>query len=149
MTPSVARCESAAGLSEAESGGRSRAAPPFAHHLMASAYKLTVRAGPRVSREDFDDLDDAIAALERHAKEIRAQGPLPERKMIRTFESADLVAGRVEISTGGLLRRGTEAGVDVMGDGRFVAFRGGLRREEIDLGDGSPWAAVRDLLLGS
>jgi hypothetical protein len=44
-----------------------------------------------------------------------------------------------------MLRRRT-AGVDVMGDGRFVAFRGGMRREELDPGDGYPWAPVRDAL---
>ena len=63
--------------------------------------------------------------------------------MVRDFEPGDLVAGRVEISTGGMLRRGVTAGVDVMGDGRYVAFRGGIGREELDFGEGSPFAAVR------
>jgi hypothetical protein len=30
-----------------------------------------------------------------------------------------------------------------MGDGRYVAFRGGIGREEIDHGEGSPFKAVR------
>jgi hypothetical protein len=30
-----------------------------------------------------------------------------------------------------------------MGDGRYVAFTGGVGREELDAGDGSPFAAVR------
>ena len=108
-----------------------------------------MRHGALVSRERHESLDEAIEALERHAKEIRLQGPLPGRKLIREFEPADLVAGRVEISTrGGLIGAGRTAGVDVMGDGRLVAFRGGLRREELDLGDGSPWAAVRAALHG-
>ena len=106
-------------------------------------YRLTVRHGPKVSREKVETLDEALAALEEHAKRIRAAGPLRPRKMIREFEPADQVAGRVEISVGGgLLRRGTEAGIDVMGDGRFVAYAGGTRREELDDGSGGPFAAV-------
>jgi hypothetical protein len=110
------------------------------------AYKLTTRHGARVARERFDDLDAALEALERHAKEIRSQGPLRGRKLIREFEPADLVAGRVEISTGGFMRGGTTAGIDVMGDGRYVAFTGGIGREELDAGDRSPFAAVRRAL---
>jgi hypothetical protein len=104
-----------------------------------------VRAGSRVAHEDFDQLDAAVEALERHAKEVRSGGPLPSRKLIREFDPGDLVAARIEISTGGRIRSRT-AGVDVMGDGRFVAFRGGLRREELDPGEGYPWAAVHDAL---
>lgn len=107
---------------------------------------MIVRHGAAITRESYEDLDEAIAALERHAKDIRLSGPLPARKFIRDYEPANLVAGRVEISTGGLLRRGREAGVDVMGDGRFVAFRGGLRRSELEIGDGSPFDAVRSAL---
>jgi hypothetical protein len=33
-----------------------------------------------------------------------------------------------------------------MGDGRYVPFAGGVRREELDHGDGSPFAAVRRAL---
>ena len=51
---------------------------------------------------------------------------------MREFEPADLVAGRVEISTGGLLRGRANAGIDVMGDGRYVAFTGGVGREPLD-----------------
>jgi hypothetical protein len=108
-----------------------------------ATYKLTVRSGPRVDREKFEDLDAAITALEERAKEIRSQGPLSERSFVRQFDPADQVAGRVELTTSGLLRRGLDAGVDVMGDGRYVAFRGGFGREEIDHGDGSPFKAVR------
>ena len=100
-----------------------------------------------MTRETHETLDDAVAALERHAKDIRAGGPLPERKMLRTFEAGRQVAGRIEISTGGFFRGGKDAGVDVMGDGTFVAFEGGMRREHIDLGDDSPWTVVRRALI--
>lgn len=111
------------------------------------AYRLTVRHGPRVTRRKFERLDDAIEALERSAKEIRSAGPLRDRKMIREFPAAQQVAGRVEISSGSLLRRGRDAGVDVMGDGRLVPFSGGIRRRELDPGDDGPFEAVRRALL--
>jgi hypothetical protein len=107
------------------------------------SYRLTVRQGPRVTREKFEDLDNAIAALERYAKDIRSAGPLESRKMLREFEPDTQVAGRVEISTSGLFRRGEDAGIDVMGDGTFVAFRGGIRRTELDPGNHGPFDAVR------
>ena len=69
--------------------------------------------------------------------------------MLRAFEPGRQVAGRVELSTGGVLRRGRTAGVDVMGDGTFVVFEGGVRREPLELGDESPWAVVRRALAKS
>lgn len=110
-------------------------------------YRLTVRQGPKVSREKFETLEEAVAALEEHAKRIHAAGPLRPRKMIREFEPGDQVAARLEISAGsGFLRRGQEAGIDVMGDGRLVAFAGGMRRTELDPGRDGPFAAVRKAL---
>ncbi len=47
------------------------------------------------------------------------------------------------------MRRGIDAGIDVMGDGRYVAFRGGFGRREIDFGEESPFQAVRGVLSGS
>jgi hypothetical protein len=34
----------------------------------------------------------------------------------------------------------------VMGDGRYVAFTGGIGREELDIGERSPFSAVRKAL---
>jgi hypothetical protein len=113
-------------------------------------YRLTVRQGPRVERAKYDSLDEAVAALEERVRAIRASGPLRPRRMLRTFEPAAQVAGRVELAAGGgLLRRGREAGVDVMGDGRLVAYAGGMKRAELDPGDAGPFAAVRRALEGS
>ncbi len=111
------------------------------------AYRLTVRHGSRVTHRKFERLDEAVEALERSAKDIRSAGPLRDRKMIREFPAAQQVAGRVEISSGGFLRRGRDAGIDVMGDGRFVAFTGGIRRRELDPGDDGPFEAVRRALV--
>jgi hypothetical protein len=77
---------------------------------------------------------------------VLAEGPLPQRKMIRTYEPETQVAARFEISTGGLLG-GDTAGIDVMGDGRLVPFRGGMVRKELEpKGSQTPYDTVRKAL---
>jgi hypothetical protein len=109
-------------------------------------YRLTARQGPNVAKEKFEDLGEAIAVMERRVKDIRSEGPLVARKMLREFEPEIQVAGRVEISTAGFLRSGVSAGIDVMGDGTLVAYRGGVQREELDPGQKGPFEAVRKAL---
>ena len=101
-----------------------------------------IRHGSRVKRESFDNLDDAIEGMERRSKEIQSEGPLTAVKTLRDYEPGQRVHARLELSTGGVLR-GREAGLDVMGDGAFVVFEGGVRREQLELGGESPWAVVR------
>jgi hypothetical protein len=84
--------------------------------------------------------------MERLVKDIRSAGPLETRKVFREYEAGVQVAGRVEISTGGFLRGGESAGIDVMGDGTLVPYRGGVRREELDPGQRGPFEAVREAL---
>ena len=111
-----------------------------------SDYKLTVRRGAKVSREDYETLAEAVKELRRVAEEVRAEGGLPTVKMLREFEPGDRVAARIEISTGGWLR-GADGGVDVMGDGSVVAFRGGLHRTPLEpRHDETPYDAVRRAL---
>jgi hypothetical protein len=111
-----------------------------------SAWKLTVRHGSDVAREEFDDLDLAVAEAERRAEAIRAEGPLEEASGLRDFSPATQVHARIEISGKGLLRPPT-AGVDVHGDGSLVAFSGSVRREEVKASQGqSPFDAVRAAL---
>jgi hypothetical protein len=108
-----------------------------------SGFRLTVRHGSRVDRESFDELEDAIAAMEQAVEEVRAAGPLEGVKMLRDFEPGERVAARIEMSTGGWLR-GREAGVDVMGDGRLVAYAGGMGRRELEAeSDEAAFDAVR------
>ena len=95
-----------------------------------ASFKLTVRNGPKVTRDTYDNLGDAMVALRSHAERIRAGEDLREISMIRTYEPGDLVKARLEISTGGPFRS-RDAGLDVMGDGGLVAFRGGVFRKEI------------------
>ncbi len=107
-----------------------------------SGYKLTIRHGPKVSREAHASLDDAVAAMRAHAERIRAEGGLPALQMFRTYEPGARVHARLEISTGGPLR-GRDAGVDVMGDGALVPFRGGVFRKPLEPAGGtSPFDAV-------
>jgi hypothetical protein len=80
-----------------------------------------------VTRESFEDLDQAMSALKEAASKARAEGPLDSLKMLRNFEPGERVAARIEVSAGGWLR-GREAGVDLMGDGRLVAYAGGRGR---------------------
>ena len=122
------------------------AAAPDQDQARSLSFRLTVRRGPHVGKEKFEDLDEAIAVMERRVKDIRSEGPLQARKMFREYDPGTQVAGRVEISTGGLLRTGDSAGIDVMGDGTLVAYRGGVHREELNPGQKGPFEAVRKAL---
>ena len=84
--------------------------------------------------------------MREEAEEAVAEGPLPQRKVFRDYEPETQVAARFEISSGGLLG-GDTAGVDVMGDGRVVPFRGGIVRRELEpKGNQTPYDAVRKAL---
>jgi hypothetical protein len=96
-----------------------------------ASYRLTTRHGSHVLRETFDDLEEAIAALQAGAEEVKAAGPLDTVKAFREYEPGRRVAGRIEISSGGWLR-GREAGVDVMGDGELVAYAGSIRKRRLE-----------------
>ena len=77
-----------------------------------------------------------------HGERIRGEGGLTEVELMRTYEPGDQVKARLEISTGGMLRS-RDAGVDVMGDGRLVPFRGGVFRKPLAPADGeTPYDAA-------
>jgi hypothetical protein len=109
-------------------------------------YRLTVRHGPEVARESFEHLDDAVAELERRAEQIRAEGGLGEARMLRSYEPGERVEARLEVAGPGLLRR-SDAGVDVMGDGAVVPYRGAVMKRKLEpRGGQSPYDAVREAL---
>lgn len=111
-----------------------------------SGWKLTVRHGSDVDNLEFDDLDAAVAAMRERALEVRSEGPLRPVRSLRDFAPADQVAARLQISSGGFLRK-KAAGVDVRGDGTFMPFKGGVRREELDPTDyDTPFDLVRETL---
>jgi hypothetical protein len=106
---------------------------------------VRVRAGAQVSRERYDDANQALAAVERHGRELertagtRAVGG----RMMRRYEPVQQVVGRVEVSG----PDGRQGGIDVRGDGSTEAFTGRLRRTLIHQVDGeSPYAALRRAL---
>ena len=99
-----------------------------------------------VERERFDDLDAAIAAMERRSGEIRDEGPLEEVRALRDFDPGQQVHARLELSTGGVFR-GREVGIDVMGDGALVPYTGVIRKRRLEPRDGeTAFEAVRDAL---
>jgi hypothetical protein len=111
-----------------------------------SRWKLTVRHGSEVEHGQFEDLEAAVAAMRQRALEIRAEGPVRPVSSVRDFSPAAQVHARLQISGRGLLHKPT-AGVDVRGDGTFMPFRGGVRREELDPTDhDTPFDVVRETL---
>jgi hypothetical protein len=111
-----------------------------------ASYRLTIRHGPRVERESFEDLDAAVDAMERHSREIRGEGPLEEVGALRDFEPGQQVHARLELSTGGLFR-GREVGIDVMGDGALVPYVGVVRKRRLEPSrDRSAFDALREAL---
>jgi len=109
-------------------------------------WKLTVRDGSDVSHEGFDDLEQAVAAMRERAMEIRARGPAKGVSALRRFGPEDQVRARLQLSGRGWPRKPV-AGIDVRGDGTFMPYRGGVRREELDpSGHDTPFDLVRETL---
>ena len=99
-----------------------------------------------MSHRSFEDLGEAVAEMRRRALEIRAEGPPKTASMLREFKPADQVRARLQLSGRGFLRKPV-AGVDVRGDGTFMPYRGGIRREELDPTDyDTPFDVVRETL---
>jgi hypothetical protein len=114
-----------------------------------SRWKLTVRHGSEVQHSSFEELDEAIAVMRAEAHAIQAEGPLPAASMLRDYEARDQVNARLQIVGKGLLSKPT-AGVDVRGDCSLVAYRGALRRQELEpKGRDTPFDAVRETLAGA
>jgi hypothetical protein len=111
-----------------------------------TGWKLTVRHGSEVEHESFEGLDEAIAAMRERALAIRSEGPVERVAGFKDFEPRDQVHARLQLTGSGMLRKPT-AGIDVRGNGEFVPFRGGIRREELDpAADETPFDAVRETL---
>jgi hypothetical protein len=111
-----------------------------------AAWKLTIRHGSEVQHESYDSLEDGVAAMRERAMGIRAEGPVRPVAGFKDYEPRDQVHARLQLSTGGLLGKRV-AGVDVRGNGEFVPYRGGVRREELDpSGHETPFDAVRETL---
>ncbi len=110
-------------------------------------WKLTVRDGSDVDHADFEDLDEAVAAMRERALAIRAEGPAQPVRSLRHFDPEQQVNARLQLTGRGRLFHKPTAGVDVRGDGSFVPFAGGVSREELDPSDhDTPFDLVRETL---
>lgn len=87
------------------------------------SYRVTVRRGPHVTREQYETLNQALAAVERAAR----GGREAESAFGRTYAPGDLVAARIELKGAA-----TRAGIDVRGDGTLVAWTGRVRRKVLE-----------------
>jgi hypothetical protein len=64
----------------------------------------------------------------------------------KDFEPADQVHARLQLAGRGFLHKPV-AGIDVRGDGTFMPYRGGIRREELDPSHhDTPFDLVRETL---
>ncbi len=107
-----------------------------------------MRHGSEVDHLGFEDLGEAVAAMRERALEIRAEGPVKGVSALRDFGPEAQVHARLQLSGKGLLRKPT-AGIDVRGDGTFMPYRGGVRRDELDpSGHETPFDLVRETLEG-
>lgn len=105
-----------------------------------------MRHGSEVEHLEFGELSAAVVAMRARALEIRAEGPARVVRSLRDFEPRDQVHARLQLSRRGLLRKPV-AGIDVRGDGNFVPYRGGVRREELDPSrHETPFDLVRETL---
>ena len=101
---------------------------------MAKNWKLTVRSESDVTRQSFDDLDEALAAARKAADEVIDDGPIDRVKAIRDYEPSQIVNARIEISGKGLFSPPT-AGIDIQGDLTVIPYAGGVRRQTLDGSD--------------
>jgi hypothetical protein len=106
---------------------------------------VTARKGPRVERERYDDANQALAAVERHARELErtAVARATGGRLIRRFEPVAQVVGRVEVHG----PNGLRGGLDVRGDSSSEAYTGRFRRTLVEqLAGESPAQALRRAL---
>ena len=109
-------------------------------------WKLTVRNGADVSHANFEDLDEAVTEMREQALRIRSQAPPKTASLLGDFTPDKQVTGRLQITGKGLLHK-PAAGIDVRGDGTFMPYRGGVKREELDpSGHETPFDLVRETL---
>ena len=93
-------------------------------------YTLTIRQGPKVIRERYAELDDAVGAVEERGRELErgAYSRPVGGSLIRRVEPVQQVVARLELRGPGRLR----AGVDVRGDGSSEAYTGRVRRRLVE-----------------
>jgi hypothetical protein len=108
-------------------------------------YTLTIRQGPKVTRERYTELEEAMGAVEEHGRELErgADARPVGGSLIRRIEPVQQVVARLELRGPGRLR----AGVDVRGDGSSEAYTGRVRRRLVEQRSGEDaYGALRRIL---
>jgi hypothetical protein len=95
-----------------------------------------------VKREGFASLDAALTEARARVDATLCKERPRTVKALRDFGPEQQVMARIEISGPGLFRK-PEGGIDVMGDGRVVAYAGTIRKER--LAGANPEDAVENL----
>ena len=92
-------------------------------------YRVTIRRGPRVERERYEYLAEAVEAIRERGRELErgASAQPVGGGLLRRIEPVHQVVARIELAGPGRLR----AGVDVRGDGSSEGFTGRVRRRVI------------------
>jgi len=112
------------------------------------AYTITIRVGPRVTRERVPSLADAVDVLELRLTRLGPEARRPRaRALAREYDPIALVAARGELSGPGRLNPRVQAGADIRGDGSIEVYRGKVRRElvAVEAGEGA-FDALRRVL---
>ncbi|HEY2320115.1 MAG TPA: hypothetical protein VGH67_17540 [Solirubrobacteraceae bacterium] len=111
-------------------------------------WKLTERAGPKVRRSSFADVQRALDALESRGRALAGAAPGDTVDVrYKRFEPQQRVVARLELAGPERFVPSVRAGVDVRGDGSVEAFRGRVRREVIAEQRGeTAYAALRRVL---
>jgi hypothetical protein len=115
---------------------------------VAGRYTLTIRTGPKVERERFDELESALDALEDRLTPLEGRS-LRDAVDLRYREFAPVaqVAVRGEVAGPGRLLNVVRGGVDVRGDGSAEAYIGRVRRRLVERRKGETvYAALRRAL---
>jgi hypothetical protein len=111
-------------------------------------FTVTIRVGPRVTRERVPTLADAVDVLELRLTALGPQARRPaQRALAREYEPIAQVAARGEIAGPRRINPTVRAGADVRGDGSIEVYRGKLRRQlvELERGEGA-FGALRRVL---
>jgi hypothetical protein len=90
-------------------------------------YMVTIRRGPKVERSRYEQLAEALDAIESSGRELeRSADATPVGgTVMRRIDPAHQVVARLELSR-------PRAGVDIRGDGSSEAYTGRLRRRLIE-----------------
>ncbi len=108
-------------------------------------YTVTIRVGPRVTRERVPSVADAVDVLELRLTTLGPEGRRrTQRALAREYEPVAQVAARGELTGPSRLNPRVRAGADVRGDGSIEAYRGKVRREVVAQERGeTPFDALR------